>query len=178
MRRFNIILTELAILLVVAHAFMASIQVLGISTISIYTLPYALLAVVLVHAILSIGLTARAIRSGRASGHWYARQNAGFWTMRISGVAILIFLLFHVFNYMDIVNGVFYMREFQLGNLLMQLAFMAAIIAHVGVGVKSLLIARGTRHYKERTDDVLLALSVIALLLIVAVIAYFIQWQL
>ncbi len=177
MRKFNIILTELAILLVVAHAFMSSLQVLGLSTVSIHYLPDVLLVVVLVHAVLGLGFTISAVRSGMASGRWYARQNKGFWTKRFSGIAILFFLLFHSANYLDIVNGAFYLREFKLGNLLMQLAFMAAIIVHVGVSMKSLLIARGTKEFKARTDDALLALAVIALLLIVAVIAYFIQWQ-
>jgi hypothetical protein len=55
--------------------------------------------------------------------------------------------------------------------------FILAIFIHLAVSIKSMLIARGTIKFKEKTIDWMLVLSIMMLFFIAAVIIYYIQWQ-
>lgn len=177
MRKWNNILARIIILLFLLHGLMGSLMLLGFSTVSFAPLSWLLLAAVVLHGIFGIFSTFPAVRSGKESGRWYLRQNAAFWTKRFSGLAIMILLVFHVTAYTTNVNGRFFLKEFTRIRLLLQLLFLLAIFIHLAVSIKSMLIAKGTIKFKERTVDWMLVLSVMMLFFTVAVIAYYIQWQ-
>ena len=105
MRKWNNILARVIIVLFLLHALMGSLMLLGVSTISFQPLSWLLLIAVVIHGILGLLSTFMAVKSGKASGRWYVRQNAAFWTKRISGIAILLLLVFHVTAYTTSVNG-------------------------------------------------------------------------
>lgn len=58
-----------------------------------------------------------------------------------------------------------------------QILLILSIFVHLAVSVKSMLIAKGVRKFKERTIDWMMILSLMMLFFAVAVIFYFIQWQ-
>lgn len=177
MRKWNNILVRVIIVLFLVHAFMGSLVLLGLSTITFTPLSFVLLLAVLVHAIFGVVATCSAWKSGKVSGRWYLRQNAAFWTKRISGLAILLLLGFHVTAYTINVNGKFFLREFTFCKMVLQLLFILAIFIHLFVSIKSMLIAKGVVKFKERMIDWILVLSVMTLFFVVAVVAYYIQWQ-
>ena len=74
-------------------------------------------------------------------------------------------------------DGRFFLKEFTLCGMLSQVLFILAIFVHLAVSIKSMLIAKGTVKFKERTIDWMLILSVMMLFFTVAVIIYYIQWQ-
>ena len=177
MRKWNNILARVIIVLFLLHALMGSLMLLGLSTISFLPLSWILMIAVVIHGIMGLLSTFMAVKSGRASGRWYFRQNAAFWTKRISGIAILLLLIFHVTVYTTSVNGRFFLKEFTFCRLLSQILFMLAIFIHLAVSIKSMLIAKGTVKFRERTFDWMLVLSVMMLFFVTAVIIYYIQWQ-
>ena len=177
MRKWNNILARVIIVLFLIHALMGSLLLLEVSTISFAPLSWLLLAAVICHGVLGIIATFSSVKSGRQSGKWYLRQNVGFWTKRISGLAIMILLVFHVMAYTTNVGGKYFLKEFTFPRLASQILFIAAIFIHLAVSIKAMLIAKGTLKLKERTIDWMLVLSVMTLFFAAAVIIYYIQWQ-
>lgn len=177
MRKWNHILARIIIVLFLLHALMGSLMLLGVSKISFLPLSWLLFIAVVVHGIFGIKATLASVRSGKAVGHWYLKQNAAFWTKRISGIAILLLLAFHVTAYTTSVDGRFFLKEFTVCRMISQIMFILAIFIHLAVSVKAMLIAKGTVKFKERTIDWMLVLSVMMLFFTVAVILYYIQWQ-
>ena len=177
MRKWNNILVRVIIVLFLLHALMGSLMLLGFSTISFQPLSWLLLTAVAVHGILGILSTFMAVKSGKTSGRWYIRQNAAFWTKRISGIAILFLLVFHITAYTTSVNGRFFLKEFTFLRMLSQILLVLAIFIHLAVSIKSMLIAKGTVKFRERTVDWMLVLSILMLFFAAAVILYYIQWQ-
>ena len=177
MRKWNNILVRIIILLFLLHGLLGSLMLLGLSTVSFAPLSWLLLGTVVLHGILGIFSTISAIKSGQKSHKWYFGKNAAFWTKRISGAAIFILMIFHISAYTTTVNGQFFLKEFTTLRLVMQLLFLLAIFIHLAVSIKSMLIAKGTIKFKERSVDWMLVLSVMTLFFTVAVVAYYIQWQ-
>ena len=58
-----------------------------------------------------------------------------------------------------------------------QLSLLLSIFIHLAVSVKSMLIAKGVVKFKERTIDWMMVLSLMMLFFSIAVVIYFIQWQ-
>ncbi len=177
MRKWNNILARSIILLVLIHALFGSLMLLGISTVSVKPFSWILFGAVLLHGILGIAATIPSIKSGKKSGRWYFRQNAAFWTKRFSGLAILLLLVFHISCYTTTVDGVFFLREFTFIRMLTQLLFVLAIFIHLAVSIKSMLIAKGAVKFKEKTVDWMMVLSVMMVFFAVAIIVYYIKWQ-
>ena len=88
MRKWNNRLATIIIVLFLLHALMGSLLLLGLSTISFQPLSWLLLAAVIAHGLLGMIGTLPAVMSGIKTGHWYLRENAVFWTKRISGISI------------------------------------------------------------------------------------------
>ena len=176
-RKINHYLACAVALLLVVHAFMALLIVLGLSTFSFYQLPKILFVLVVLHGILGVISTLPALRSGLRTGRWYIVQNKEYWIKRFSGIAIALLLLFHTSAYLVVVNGTYFLQEFTFLRMVSQILFLLAIFIHLGVSVKSTLIAQGTLRLKNRSFDFMLVLSVITLILAGGIIAYYIQWQ-
>lgn len=177
MRKFNGILARIVVALFLIHAVMGCFMLQGRSSVSCFPLTILLLVTVIVHAILGVIATIKAVRSGSSSGKWYLKQNKVFWIKRISGVSILLLLIFHMSAYVTSSNGVYFLKEFTWMSLVSQLLFVLAIFIHLYVSLEGMLIARGILDYKERRKDWLLVLSVFMLMITATIIMYYVQWQ-
>ena len=177
MRKFNGILAKVVIVLFLIHAVMGCFMLQGRSSVSCKPLTILLVAAVIVHGILGVILTISAIQSGSKSGKWYFRQNSAFWIKRLSGIAILLLLVFHINVFITSSNGVYFLKEFTLSGLISQLLFVLAIIIHLYVSIEGMLIARGVLTYKERKKDWMLVLCIFMLMIIASLIMYYMQWQ-
>lgn len=177
MRKWNHILARIILALFLLHALMGSLMLLGFSTISLAPLSWLLFGTVMIHGVLGIISTFKALKSGKRSGSWYFSENAAFFIKRISGILIMILLIFHIQAYTVSVNGQFFLQEFTLCKMISQILLILAIFLHLAVSIKSMLIARGTIDFKEKTTDWMLVLSVMLIFFTIAIIAYYIQWQ-
>ena len=61
--------------------------------------------------------------------------------------------------------------------MIAQILLILSIFIHLMVGIRSMLIAKGTIKFKERTVDWMLVLSIMMIFFTIAVVAYYIQWQ-
>lgn len=178
MRKLNGIIARIVVILFLIHAAMGCFMLQGRSSISCKPLTILLVAAVIVHGILGVISTISAIRSGSKSGKWYLRQNSVFWIKRLSGIAILLLLGFHVNVFVTSSNGVYFLKEFTLMGLISQILFVVAIFIHLYVSIEGMLIARGVLAYKERKKDWLLVLCIFMLMIVASIIMYYVQWQL
>ena len=114
MRKWNHILARMILALFLLHALMGSLMLLGFSNISFAPLSWLLFGTVIVHGVLGMISTFQTFKSGKKSGSWYLRENATFYVKRISGLLILILLIFHIQAHTVSVNGHFFLKEFTL----------------------------------------------------------------
>ncbi len=177
MRKINTMLVRLILLLVLMHAFMSCLLMLGLSSITLKPLSYLLLIVVCIHAFLSILSTIPSIQIGIQSGQWYFKENASFWIKRITGLLILILVFFHISAYTTIVDGHFFLKEFTFIKLISQLSLVLSIFIHVLVSIKSMLIAKGEMDFKERRIDWMFIVSIFLIFVVGSILYYYIQWQ-
>ena len=177
MRKWNNLLARVIILLFLLHALMGSLMLLGISTITLKPLSWLLFGVVILHGIFGIISTIPSIRTARKTGQWFLKENVAFWTKRISGIAILLLLSLHITAYTTSVNGKFFLKEFTMCRMIAQILLILSIFIHLMVSIRSMLIAKGTIKFKERTVDWMLVLSIMMIIFTIAVVAYYIQWQ-
>lgn len=177
MRKWNNILARIIIILFLLHGLTGSLMLLGISTISFPLLAKILLAAVILHGLFGIVSTLPAVASGIKTGRWYFKQNAAFWTKRISGISIMLLLIFHIRMYTTSSEGRLFLNEFTMCRMLLQIMLILSIFIHLTVSIRSMLIVKGTIKFKEKAADCMLILSAMMLFFTVAVIIYYIQWQ-
>ena len=89
----------------------------------------------------------------------------------------MLLLSLHITSYTTSVNGKFFLQEFTTGKMAAQILLILSIFIHLMVSIRSMLIAKGTIKFKERTVDWMLVLSIMMIFFMIAVIAYYIQWQ-
>ncbi len=177
MRKINMILAHFIMILLLVHAFMGCLLMLGFSSITLKPLSYLLLSVVFLHALLSTLSSVSSIQIGLKSGRWYFKENAPFWIKRITGILILILVCFHISAYTTIVDGRFFLKEFTFIKWISQFSLALVLFVHVFVSIKSMLIAKGEIDFKEKRMDWLLVISIFFVFVVVSIVFYYIQWQ-
>ena len=176
MRKWNNFFARVIIVLFLLHALMGSLMLLGMSNISWKPLSWLLLAAVIAHGVLGTLATVQAVKSGKASGKWYLRQNTAYWTKTLLWTFNSDFAGFSYFSlYYHGERHILFERVYlwEDGGTIAADFFR---FLHLAVSVKSMLIAKGVVKFKERTVDWMMVLSLLMLFFAAAVI-YFIQWQ-
>lgn len=177
MNRFNQWLVMLILPLLVIHGLLGCFALLGITSVTLWPLSYALLVVVVLHGIISLILTRDAVKIGLQTGRWYWKENARYWTVRLSGICIFILLGFHASAYTTEINGVFFLQEFTFLRMLSQLLFVAAIAVHLLAAARPWLIKRGVLKFGERTWDCLVILGILTAFFTFSIVMYYIYWN-
>ena len=176
MNRFNHWLVILIVLLLVIHGLTGSYTLLGFPFIDIRPLPYVLAAAVVLHSLIGLFLTRDAIRIGLKTGHWYWKENARFWIVRLSGICALILLGFHACVYTGTVNGVFFLKRITFLRMVSQLLFVASIAVHLVAAAKPWLIKQGVLKFEERSRNCLAVTAILTAVFTVSIIMYYIYW--
>ena len=177
MRRFNAILTGLILILFVLHGVLGSYQLFGVGTATSKALTHGLLTLVAVHMLIGLKLTWDSIRVWRRTGAPYFRQNALFWARRVSGLAVMVLLGFHVAAFSYTVEGAFRLKWFDGFKLATQLLLVVSLAVHVITNVKPGLIALGVRRLKPRAADLLFLLSALLLIMAAGFVIYYLRWN-
>ena len=179
MRKFNALLTVLIMILFLVHAVFGAYELIGanIQTDFMKITARVCSFLIVIHAIISIKLTIEAIRVWKSTGAPYLRENGIFWARRISGLAIMVLIFFHMFAFGHTVNGIYQLKQYTFLKMCFQLLFVLSIALHVITNVRPMLIALGARSLKKFVPDILLVLSIILILFIAAFIIYYFRWQ-
>ena len=177
MRRFNALLTILIMILFVLHAAVESLALIGVGYIDSSFIARANFTLIGIHMLIGIKLSIDTLRACKKSGASYFRENWLFWTRRISGLAVMILLCFHMFAFGYTENGEYHLIPFDTVRLIAQLLLVISIALHVLTNIQPVLIAMGARNLKIYEGNILFVISLILLFFAVAFIIYFLQWQ-
>ena len=180
MRRVNAIITVIMMVLFLLHAVTGALQISNINP-TLYMVTTiaagALLLVMAVHIVIGCILTAKSLRACKRAGVSYFKENLMFWTGRISGLAIIIFMLIHIFIFIgDFSDGTYRLNYFGIAELITQLCLVLSIAIHVFTQVRSSMIALGKKSYKKYMADILIIFSVLLVFFGIAFFIYYLRW--
>lgn len=177
MRRFNACLTAAIMILFLLHTVLGSFQLIGAGNLPSKALSHTLLTLMLVHMVIGIILTAKTIKTQRLAGAAYFKENRLFWARRISGFAIMLFMIFHVSAFGTEVDGTYRLKSFTAFKLVTQILLVLSVAVHVISNVKPALISFGIKGLKKRSYDILFVLSLFLVIAAIAFVIYYIRWR-
>lgn len=177
MRRLNAILSAVILAMFVIHGFLGALNMLDVAVVITKVMARIMVVLVAVHAVLGGILTVKAIRTRRVTKAPYWKENALFWARRISGVAIVILLVFHVTTFLSASGSVFSLSFFDGFRLTANILLVLSIAVHVITNVKPMLISFGIRRLRPRVGDILFVLSILLILFVIGFIVYYIRWN-
>lgn len=178
MRKLNGIIAMIVLALFVVHGVLGALNMMNIATVIVKALSHTMLSLIIVHALISIGLTVSSVRTAVKTHAPYFRQNRLFWARRISGVLILALIFFHTTAFGYTSGGVFRLVPFDIFRLMTQILFLLSIAVHIITNVKPMLITFGVKKLRPKAGDILFFVSAALLLMAAAFIIYYIRWQL
>lgn len=176
MRRLNALVTAALLILLACHGLSGSFMLLGLNAGTGKITAWAAMALAALHGGISLVLTARTIRASRR-GALYLRQNARFWAIRFSGLALILLLFFHIGAFGRVRSGQFILYEFTTVKMLSQVLLAAALALHVLIGIGPLMVALGVNRFRARLGVSLLVASLLLLFFTTALIFYYAAWQ-
>ena len=177
MRKLNSILTAVILVLFIIHGFLGALNMIDIAVVITKYMAWVMVALIAVHVVLSCILTAQALKTWKITGAPYFRENTLFWARRISGIAVMLLLAFHVLAFRSISSGTFTLGFFGGFQLATNILLVISIAVHVITNVKPMLISFGVRSLKPRAGDILFFLSILLVLFIIGFIVYYLRWN-
>lgn len=180
MRKWNAILTAGILVLFVIHAVGGGFQLAGIipgGSAVLSTLARIMVVLILTHAVISTILTIQSLRAQKHAGVSYIKANRLFWTRRISGYAVFLFIFSHVILFLGNNSGAYRLNLFEGVQLATQLLLVISIAVHVISNVKPVLIALGIRRFREHAVDILFVLAIVLAFTGLAFIIYYLRWN-
>lgn len=177
MRKINGIIAMTVLALFVIHGVLGALNLMNVAPVTTKAMSHTMLALIVLHAFITIGLTVRSVSIAAKTRAPYFRQNRLFWARRISGVLILLLVFFHLTAFGTNSGSVFRLVPFDLFRLITQILFLLSIAVHIITNVKPMLITFGIRKLKPKAGDILFFVSVVMLFMAVGFIIYFIRWR-
>lgn len=178
MRKINGIISGVVLAMFVLHGVLGALNLMNVAPIIVKALSHTMLGLIGVHALISIGLSVKAVTTAAKTHAPYLRQNRLFWARRISGALIMILVFFHITAFGYTSGGVFRLVPFDAFRLIAQLLFLFSVAVHVITNVKPILITFGVRRLRPKAGDILFFVSAAMLFMAVGFIIYYIRWQL
>ena len=179
MRHLNAIITILIMVLFLVHMIWGGLLLIGAASTGGFFLviSFAMVILIILHVIISIKLTLNTIMACKISGVSYWRENKIFWLRRISGIAVMIFILSHILIFMGRnVDGVFVLNVFNVMALISQLLLVISLLLHITTNINPLRIALGLRDEGGFRTDMILILQILLVLAGISFVIYFIRW--
>lgn len=180
MRRVNAWLGVAIIVLFLVHGIAGGYQLAGIlpgGNQVLTVLAWVLVALVVAHVVIGTILTVQSVRASRVGGKVYAKENAAFIVRRVSGFAILIFLVAHVvIFYGDYSSGSYRLSLFEGPQLVLSICLVVSLAVHILSNIKPLFIGLGVNQKSRRTDLVII-LAVVLVFCAVMFAVYFYRWN-
>ena len=176
MRRLNAVIMAVLTVLIVLHGLSGSFLLLELNAVPGKIVGWTAMGFAALHGAISLVLSLRTLRASR-SGALYLRQNARFWAVRLSGLALILLLCFHAGAFGHIRSGQFVLFEFTTLRAAVQLLLVLALAVHALAGLGPLLVSLGVSSWRVKHDGLLLFLATLLLFFAVALVAYYAKWQ-
>ena len=180
MRKWNAITAMAVLVLFIIHAIAGAMIMTGMmegGKTFLLILTDIMVALICLHIVFGVIFTGQTMKACKKSGVSYFKNNKLFWTRRISGFVIILFIIFHLMIFAGSDGGVFRLHLFAGAQLITQLLLVASIAVHIITNVRPVLIAFGIRKLKPRAVDILFVLSVILGFIAAAFIIYYLRWN-
>ena len=138
---------------------------------------HAMVTALFLHIIIGVKLTADTLIAIKRSGANYFKDNLLFWTRRISGFAMIFFIIAHYLVFIgDNSSGVYRLNEFGVTELVMAILLIVSLLIHIITNIRPLMLALGSSKGHRKIAAAVFTASVILLLLGGAFVVYFIRW--
>ena len=181
MRKTNVVLSAGILVLLLVHMIAGGLQMAGYLSggkRSLTILSWVMLVMIAVHILIGIILTAETLRLQKKSGVSYPKENRLFWVRRISGFALMAFVVCHLLVFLGTSqNGAFRLHLFAGAELVTQMLLVLSLGVHVLSNLSPLLIGLGIRCFRTFLPDMLAVLSVLLLAAGMAFVVYYIRWN-
>ena len=181
MRKANAILSAGIVVLLLVHMIAGGLQMAGFLPGGqqwLTVMAWVMLAMIAVHIFIGIKLTADTLRLQKKSGVSYPKENRLFWARRISGFALMAFVVCHLLIFMGTTkNGAFRLHLFAGAELTTQIMLVLSLAVHILSNLSPMLIGLGIRSFRTFLPDVLAVLSMLLLVAGMAFVVYFIRWN-
>jgi len=180
MRKFNAVLSMAIFALFLLHVVMGIFILSGFSEGGTFmgVLSLIMLAAVSVHAVIGAKLTIDTLIAMKKSGTGYLGENKLFWIRRISGFALMLFIVSHVFVFMGHsgADG-FRLNLFDTPQLIMSILLVLTLLIHIVTNIRPVMIAMGAKSGKEIITDIILIMSVLMFAAGIAFVVYYAGWR-
>lgn len=181
LRKCNAVISMLILALFIVHAVAGGFQLTGVipgGDRGLTVLARGLVVLIGIHMTIGIILTFQTLAGFRRSGgSHYFRQNLLFWTRRISGFALMFFMLYHVLLFLGESGDVYRLKLFAVPELVSQILLVLSLIVHLLINIRPLMIALGIDGGRAFVKDILFGLAVILLLCGAAFVVYYLRWN-
>ena len=177
LRAANAVLSAVMMALFLIHGVGNSFQMIGVGTPLSKALSHTLLMTCAIHAAIGVVLTVRTLRAQREAGVSYPARNVRFWLVRVSGLAIAVFVVAHVLVFLRPHQDVIRLAPFQATQLSLSLALVVSMAAHVLANMEPLMVSLGVPMPGERAADLMLVLVALLALMGVAFCIYYLRWS-
>ena len=179
-RKINAIISMCIVVLFLIHGISGGFVLFGMTDGGgpvLHVLTVIMAVLIIIHAVIGIQLTVATIRKIRRSGTMYMKGNRLFWARRISGFAVMIFLVFHLALFAVSSGGAYRLKVFDGANLIFALLLAVSLGTHVLTNIKPFAISVGASRVREYIKDILFVLSIVMIFCAAAFIIYFIRWN-
>lgn len=181
MRKINAAVSAVIVALLLVHMIAGTLQTAGYLSGGIRwlsALSWVMLGLVGLHMLIGVKLTVDTLRLQKKSGTAYLRENRLFWARRISGFALMAFLICHVLIFTGTAkDGAFRLHLFAGAELATQIMLVVSLAVHILSNLTPLLIGLGWKGFRTVAPDVLAILSVLLLLGGIGFVVYYIRWN-
>ena len=178
MKAANAIVSAAMIVLLALHGLGNALQLYGAGSVVPSVIAWALVLLVIAHLVMGAFLTVRTFGEQRSAGTAYWRLNKRFWAVRISGLAIAVFVVCHVLLFARFDSDApIRLARFGPLQLAVSLLLVASLAVHVLANLQPLMISMGIPCPRGRAVDIGVVASVLFLAVAVAFVVYFIRWS-
>lgn len=177
MRKVNAIVSAGMTLCFVIHAVLGALTMAGATNDAARVLGWITAALMGVHVVIGIVLTAKTLYACKKAGTHYFRGNELFWARRLSGILILVLMAFHLGAFSTTAEGAVRLQVFTAARLATQILLVLSVALHVIINVKPLLLSFGVKNLKPYIGDILVVLCLVLLLAVAGFVIYYLRWN-
>ena len=180
MRKQNAVISMVILVLFLFHAIVGAFQLTGVipgGKALMKIAAWVMAGLIAVHFVIGVKLTVDTVKAQKKAGTAYFKENKLFWTRRVSGFAIMIFIVFHVLIFLGSNNGAYRLNLFEGVQLISQILLVMSAAVHVVTNIKPLMIALGVKSYRAFLTDVLFVVSVLLFFMGFAFVVYYLRWN-
>lgn len=180
MRKCNAVISVLLLVMFLVHMAAGIFKLSGVMPGggSIMTgISHTMLCLIAVHIIIGVKLTADSVAAVRKSGASYFKENRLFWIKRISGFAVLLFVVCHVVIFLGRNDEAYRLNYFGGIQLISQLLMVLSLAVHILTNIKPLMLSLGIGKAKSFLADALIVAAVLLLVSAAGFVIYYIRWS-